>query len=116
MMRLFVAGHSYRDIGRHPKVKLSPKGVGNVVHRYLAEANPNQNTIGQQASVVYLERLEQMLRAVWPQAIRGDLTAVRVALRILAQEARFHGLAGSAPDADLFVDAGALDAYRAKRR
>lgn len=76
-----------------------------MVHRYLAEANPNQNTIGQQASVVYLERLEQMLRAVWPQAIRGDLTAVRVALRILAQEARFHGLAGSAPDADLFVDA-----------
>ncbi|MCG7595761.1 hypothetical protein [Mycobacterium sp. PSTR-4-N] len=111
-MRLFLSGHSYRDIGLHPKVKLSAKGVGNVVHRYLAEANPNHNTLGQQASVVYLERLEQMLRAVWPQAVRGDLKAVSAALRILAQEARFHSLDASAPGVSVLADAGPLDVYR----
>lgn len=112
VMRLFLAGHSYREIGKHPKVNLSAKGVGNVVNRTLAEANPRHNDLGQQASTVYVERLEQMLRAVWPQAVRGDLKAVSVALRILAQEARFHNLDTSAPVVSLLADAGALDAYR----
>jgi hypothetical protein len=32
----------YRQIGCHPKVNLSPKGVCNVVNRQLAEAGPRQ--------------------------------------------------------------------------
>jgi len=31
ILRLFLSGMSYRQIGRHPRVRLSPKGVGNVV-------------------------------------------------------------------------------------
>jgi hypothetical protein len=30
---------------------------------------------------VYIERLEMMLRAAWPQAIQGNLNAVMVVLR-----------------------------------
>jgi hypothetical protein len=68
-MRLFLAGHSYREIGRHPKVSLSPKGVGNVINRRLAEASPRQ--LSQHCTEVYIERLEMMLRAAWPKAMRG---------------------------------------------
>ena len=32
----------YRQVGRHPKVNLSPKGVCNVVNRQLAEAGLRQ--------------------------------------------------------------------------
>jgi hypothetical protein len=38
------------------------------------------------------QRLERLLFAVWPQAIRGDLGAIDRALRILSQRARLLGL------------------------
>lgn len=116
VLRLFLAGYSYREIGRHPKVWLSPKGVSDVVHRALREANPKHNALGTQARVMYGERLEMMLRAVWPKAVAGDLRAVAVALRILAQEARFHALESGAADVDLLADARALERYRARRQ
>ena len=88
-----VDGKSVKDgnaVGRHPKVNLSPRGVGNVVNRQLAEATPGQ--LSQHGADVYIERLEMMLRAAWPQAIQGNLKAVMVVLRVLKQEAKFYGL------------------------
>ena len=90
VLRLFLAGHSYSQIGKHPKVNLSPKGVGNVVNRQLAEATPRQ--LSQHGAAIHIERLELMLRAAWPQAIQGNLKAVMVCLRVLKLEAKFHGL------------------------
>ncbi len=115
VMRQFLAGQSYREIGKHPKVKLSAKGVGNVVNRHLAEANPRHNPIAQQGAQVYIERLEMLLRVAWPQALRGDLRAVMVCLRVLKQEARFHGLDGDAQDTDARDGLDAADGVAGKQ-
>jgi hypothetical protein len=42
--------------------------------------------------VMYVERLERMLRAAWRQAVEGDLLAIECVLRVLATEAKFFGI------------------------
>ena len=111
-----VDGKPVKDgnaVGRHPKVNLSPKGVGNVVNRQLAEATPGQ--LSQHGADVYIERLEMMLRAAWPQAIQGNLKAVMVVLRVLKQEAKFYGL-DDGPDGSTPQDGlNLLEEYRQRR-
>jgi hypothetical protein len=95
-------------------VNLSPKGVGNVVNRQLAEATPGQ--LSQHGADVYIERLEMMLRAAWPQAIQGNLKAVMVVLRVLKQEAKFYGLDDGEPDGLTPEDGlNLLEEYRRRR-
>jgi hypothetical protein len=91
-LRLFLSGHSYREIGKHPKVNLSAKGVGNVIHQQLAQARPNDTTLSELACQVHIERLEALLRAAWPQAIQGDLKAIMTVSRVLHQEAIVLGV------------------------
>jgi hypothetical protein len=93
VLRLFLAGHTYREIGRNPRVSLSAKMVGNVVNRQLAGANPHHNTLGTTAAAIYVERLEALLRSAWPQAMKGDLKAIHAVLAVLRAEAKVHGLA-----------------------
>jgi hypothetical protein len=54
--------------------------------------NAGPRHFAQHGADVYIERLEMMLRAAWPQAVQGDLKAVMVCLRVLRQEAKFYGL------------------------
>ncbi|EIU63236.1 hypothetical protein [Mycobacteroides abscessus] len=90
IMRLFVAGWSYREIARHPNVDLAHQTVAQIVHAELQKSGRTAFT--EQVGTIYLERLETLLRASWPQAINGDLRAIEVVRRVLAQEARFYGL------------------------
>jgi hypothetical protein len=65
---------------------------------------------------VYIERLEMMLRAAWPQAIQGNLKAVMVVLRVLKQEAKFYGLDNGAQDeVELGDGVNLLEQYRQRR-
>ncbi len=86
-MRLFFQSLSYRDIGR--QVGLSCRGVQLAVKRHTQYSSRAATQLEED---VYLERLETLLRAVWPAACEGNLDAVERARRILAQQARFFGL------------------------
>lgn len=114
ILRLFLAGHSYRQIGRHPKVNLSPKGVGNVVNRQLSEGT---NQLSRYGTNLYVERLEMMLRVAWPQALAGDLRAVALCLRVLKQEAKLYGLDDGVLDEPEIDDLGLnlLEQFRSRR-
>jgi hypothetical protein len=94
ILRLFISGLPYREIGRHQKVNLSAKAVGNVINTQLAHSNPRDNDLAQFAGAIHVERLEIMLRAVWPKALGGDLKAIMQVLRVLRAEAKFYGLDG----------------------
>jgi hypothetical protein len=91
VLRLFLAGWSYRQIGAHPRVRLSAKGVGNVINAELS-AEVAQRGLGVQARQVYVTRLENLLRSSWPKALAGDLKAAEHCLHVLALEARYWGL------------------------
>ncbi|WP_235886892.1 hypothetical protein [Mycobacteroides chelonae] len=112
IMRLFVGGHSYREIARHPQIGLAHQTVAQIIHTELQRGG--RTLFHQQASTIYLERMEMLLRAVWPQAIRGDVKAVETARRILAQEARFFNIInGTEPDWE--DDEDELEDYRNRR-
>lgn len=115
ILRLFLAGNSYRAIGRHPRVNLSPKGVGNVVNRQLAEGTTTQ--LSRHGAALYVERLEMMLRVAWPKALAGDMKAVALCLRVLKQEAKLYGIDDGAPDEPELDEFGlnALEQFRQRR-
>lgn len=115
VLRLAIAGVPYREIGARPDVQLSHQTVGDIVHKELQKGA--KSPLYEMASTVYLERLENLLRAVWPRAISGDLKAVEAARRILSNEARFFRiLEGAEPDWGDEDDLDELEAYRLRRR
>jgi hypothetical protein len=75
ILRMFWAGSSYRQIARHPRIKLSHQAVGNVVRRELAADAPHREALSEQAASIYILRLERMLAAAMPQALQGDWRA-----------------------------------------
>ncbi|MBL3752201.1 hypothetical protein [Mycobacteroides abscessus] len=114
-LRLFLAGVPYREIGAHPGVNLSHATVGQIIHKELQKGG--RSAIYEQANIVWLERMESMLRVVYPRALQGDLRAVEAVRRILGTEARYFNImkngAGDWDDDDGVDD---LEAYRQRRR
>lgn len=51
-----------------------------------------RKTVAQSPTEQYAQRLEELLGAVWPDAMAGDPKVVEVARRVLAQQAKFLGL------------------------
>jgi hypothetical protein len=89
VLKEFLAGASYREIGRDPRVNLSPQGVANVVNEALSEGAGRVVLLREHAATIYGERLEMLLSAVWEPALAGDCRATELALRILDQQGRF---------------------------
>lgn len=100
VLRLHLAGLSYRKIACHSRVRLSVHGVELALKRSLTRDRPGASTLSRQARHLYALRLESLLRSAWPKALAGDLKAAEHCRRLLEQEARLWGLAGreSGPD------------------
>ncbi len=84
------AGASYRAIGRSLGVSHAQAA------RYVADELNRLNALTRAYAEDYrrlqLERLEDLLLAVWPAAKQGDTVAQAAALRILERESRLLGL------------------------
>jgi hypothetical protein len=91
ILREFLTGASYREIGRNPRVSLSAQAVANVVNAALSEGAERVG-LRQHAATIYAERMEMLLSAVWEQALAGDCRATELAIRILDQQSRFYRL------------------------
>jgi hypothetical protein len=92
VLRMFLAGMSYRDIARNPRVRLSAQGVHNVVTRMMAQGARRRGLLSDEAFSVHVERTETLLAANWHKAVSGDLRAGELCRRILDQQARLYGL------------------------
>ncbi|MBL3753008.1 hypothetical protein [Mycobacteroides abscessus] len=114
VIRLFLAGTPYREIGRHPKINLGHATIGQIVHRELQKGGRSQ--LYEQASAIYIERLESLLRAVTPRALQGDPKAADLMLRILTHEARYFRIMDNAADWGDEDDLDELEAYRQRRK
>jgi hypothetical protein len=93
ILRLHLAGISYRDIGR--RAKLSVSVVHRVVRRELAKASQRRDDLEDEATTAHLERLDSLLAAQMPRALGGDVKAAEFCRRLLDSVARVQGLNSS---------------------
>lgn len=85
---LYIAGNSYAEIGR----RLGYRDHSGP-HRAISRLLDRRETEGvDMLRRVHGARLTELLRAVWPRAVSGDLDAVKSALSILSDIAKLHGL------------------------
>jgi hypothetical protein len=127
ILRLHLAGVSYRDIARRAKLSLSV--VHKVVKRELAKASQRRDDLEDEATTAHLERLDSLLAAQMPKALGGDVKAAEFCRRLLDSAARVQGLnasvaerlapmlAGGGDDdfGDDELDVDELDAWRQRR-
>ena len=95
ILRLHLAGVPMRDIGQ--QVGLSVGGVHKIVTRLLRASVSRRSELDADAAVeMYLERMEALLRASWPRAIKGDARSNEQCRRLLDSMARVQGIVGTA--------------------
>lgn len=96
VLRLFIAGHTYRAILRLTPSLRSVGGVHKIVQRELAAAAQRRLTLSDEAYAIYQERTEALLAAHMPVALdtahAGTHKSALVAQRILAGQARLYEL------------------------
>jgi len=125
IMQMFLSGWSYADIGRHSHINLTHARVHAIVNKALAETAQRHALLQDKAFAIYVERMEALMKAMWPQAMQGDLKAVEASRRLLEQMSRLYDLeeegkvTGAAPmsDADFEEPEGdELAEYRRRHR
>ncbi len=83
-------GHLLTEIGE--KVGVSPQYCHRVIVNYLDKMNEEMRADAAQLQMLEHERLERMLKAVWPDAMAGKLSAIDRVIKILEREAKLLGL------------------------
>lgn len=126
IMQMFLSGWSYKDIGRHSHVNLTYARVHTIVKKALEDAANRQTLLQDKALAIYVERMEALMKATWPQAMQGDLKAVEMSRRLLEQMSRLYDLeeegrvsTGSLPPSDAELDEDSDDElaeYRKRHR
>lgn len=125
ILQMFLAGWSEREIGRHQRIQMTGPSVHYTIKNELKRLTNRHDLMRDRAVAIYMERLEALLKASWPQAMSGDLKAVEVSRRIVDQMGRFYDLEeeGKVPaippvsDQELEdEDADELSAYRKRHR
>ena len=92
VVRLFLAGLSYRDIGAVVGLR-SPQSVGNIVQRELAASGERRGLLTDEAFAVWQERSERLFRAHWGRALDGNHRSAELCRKLLGQQAQVYGLA-----------------------
>ena len=90
ILRLFLAGHNYREIGLLKAVSTSQ--VELIVKRELADNARRRNLLTDEALAMWQERYERLFRAHWDQALAGDHRSAEICRKMLGQQARLYGL------------------------
>jgi hypothetical protein len=127
ILRLFLGGWSEREMARHPRINLHHTRVNRIIKQQLVVAADRFGLISEQALVVYSERLETLIRAIWPRATDRrdpDPKAIEVARRLLEQQGKLYQLSDEkygmpmAPmsDSELSDDVIELQRYRERHR
>lgn len=84
IQQLFVAGYSQSEIAE--RMSCTTAEVRKAIAKQAkAMTDRHDSEIRNQ---LYAERLETLLKAVWPAAVKGDLKAVEEARRLLEQQER----------------------------
>lgn len=91
ILNMFLSGATERDIAKSRSVNLSPSRVHRIILEQLEIAGERFGLISEKALIVYSERLEMLLKAIWPAAIGDkDPKSIEVARRLLDQQAKLY--------------------------
>jgi hypothetical protein len=124
ILRMHLAGITYRDIAA--RVDLSIAGVHKVVKRQLRQSADRRSDLADDAVESYLARMEVLLAANWPKALKGDERSTEQCRRMLDSMARVQGIVPSLAervvpirddddDADADGEDNELEAWRKRR-
>jgi hypothetical protein len=124
VLSLFLSGWTEREIAKQPRVNLSPSRVHRIIVQQLEIAAERFGLISEKALIVYSERLEMLIKAIWPKAIEKDTKAIEVARRLLEQQSKLYQISEDsrgmplAPmgDNELDDDVVELQKYREQHR
>lgn len=86
---LRLSGATYAEIGQ--ALGVSAQRAEQICKRMLAYHRPSAEQVDQHRSTELL-RLDRMLRAVWPDALKGNQGAIDRALRISERKSKLLGL------------------------
>jgi hypothetical protein len=91
ILQLFLSGYSEREIAKHPRIMLTGGRVHMIIVEQLEKAGERFGLISEKALIVYSERLEMLIRAIWNRAYgEQDPKAIEVARRLLEQQSRLY--------------------------
>jgi hypothetical protein len=93
ILQLFIAGKSEMEIAK--AVDTDRSLINRLLKDCLKETAEHRELLNNQALSVYVTRLETLIEAAWVKVDEGDLKAIEVARRLLEQQAKLYGLAGS---------------------
>lgn len=122
---LFLSGYTERDIAKAAGVDLNPSTVHRIIVKQLEIAGERFGLISEKALIVYSERLEILIKSIWPKATQDkDPKAIEVARRLLDQQAKLYQISDEragmpiAPmgDNDLSDEVADLVKYRERHR
>lgn len=125
ILNLFLSGWSEREIAKHPRIALSSPRVHHIIVEQLGKAAERFGLISEKALIVYSERLEMLLKAIWNRAVGDkDPKAIEVARRLLEQQSRLYQISDDrmamplAPmgDNELSDDVADLQRWRERHR
>jgi len=89
-LELRRAGLTYRQIGE--QIGLSSTAAWKHVKTGIDAARAEIAETGAEVLELELDRLDGMLRALWPKVLAGDTDAIRTSLRVQERRARYLGL------------------------
>lgn len=91
VVRLYLAGVVYRDIAKQTGLSLG--GVHKVIKRQLRQSADRRDDLAEDAAIeAYLRRMETLLAATFPAALKGNARSAEQVRRILDSMARIQGL------------------------
>ena len=93
ILQMFIAGKSEMEIAKACDTDRSL--VNRLLKDALKDTAQHRELLNNQALSVYVTRLETLIEAAWVKVDEGDLKAIEVARRLLEQQAKLYGLAGS---------------------
>lgn len=96
ILQLWIAGGTYPRIAK--MVGLTAQRVEQIVKAALAAGASRRALLSEEALAVHQERTERLFGAHWQLALKGDHRSAELCRRMLAENARLHGLyADAAP-------------------
>lgn len=91
ILNLFLSGWTEREIAGHQRIDLSNAQVHRIIVQQLETAAERYGLISEKALIVYSERLEMLIKAIWPKAAGDkDPKAIEVARRLLEQQSKLY--------------------------
>jgi hypothetical protein len=91
--RARAQGKSYAELAR--QFGLSVRRIRDILGEEFKRLSTERNAAAVEAFQRTMERLDDLLEAVWGDALQGDPKAVQAALSVIDRQARLHGLVGT---------------------